>query len=65
MTGVLPPLARHLMQQPYGDGVAAPTFEVFDFGADEPDEHVARLARGVALVNPGLQSVADALEELS
>ena len=62
MSNVLSPLAHHLMRTPIGDGrVAGPTFEVYEFGDDEPREHLSALATAVAAAEPALQSVADSL----
>jgi hypothetical protein len=60
MTRVMGPLARWLVHQPYGSGVAAPTFEVVDVPAPAR-EHLVALAADVARAHPALQPVHDVL----
>jgi hypothetical protein len=60
MSRVLGPLARWLVRQPHGDGVAAPTFEVVDVPAPAR-EYLAALSEQVAAAHPELQSVHQAL----
>jgi hypothetical protein len=60
MTRVMGPLARWLVQQPLGDGVAAPTFEIVEVPAPAR-EHLRGLAAEVAGTHPELAGVHDAL----
>ncbi len=52
MSGVLSPLARHLMTMPVGDQVAGPTFEAYEFGSDDPLAHLVGLAERLATADP-------------
>jgi hypothetical protein len=62
MSSSMAPLARYLMQQPLEDGgVAAPTFEVFEFTTDDPAAEVRSMAAQVAAQHPGLREVAAAV----
>ena len=64
MSDILSPLAHHLMAQPLGDGVAAPTFEVYEFGGGDPRSHLIELANHVAAMSPQLSGVAAAIAAL-
>ena len=58
MTGVLGPVARHLVSVDLpGGGVAAPTFEWFEF-AEDPWAELATLANSIVSDHPLLQPVA-------
>lgn len=65
MTGVLAPAARYLVntELPSG-GVAAPTFEWFDF-VDDPWGELTAMANGVLAQHPQLQPVAEITENLA
>lgn len=59
MSRVLGPIARYLTELEGADGFrAGPTFERYDFGAGDPDRHVAALAARVAAEHPRLDPVA-------
>jgi hypothetical protein len=60
MTRVMGPLARWLVAQPYGAGVAAPTFEVVDVPAPAR-EHLVELSSDVVQAHPDLRGVHEAL----
>lgn len=60
MSRVLAPLARWLVRQPLGDGVAAPTFEVVDVPAPAR-EYLSALSAEVAAAHPELHGVHQAL----
>jgi hypothetical protein len=65
MSGVLSPLAHHLMTLPIREGfVAGPTFEVYDFGDSDPWDHLTALAARVAEEIPALHTVAEAVAKL-
>jgi hypothetical protein len=60
MTQVMSPVARYLVRQPFGDGVAAPTFEVVDLPGPAA-EYLDDLSAAVAEHHPALAPVHDAL----
>ncbi len=63
MSGVLSPLARHMVSLELGDGeFAAPTFEVFEFGGADPGEETLLLADDVRFAHPELSPIVEALE---
>lgn len=63
MSGVLSPLARHMVTLELEDGDhAAPTFEVYEFGGRDPSEETLQLAADVREAHPELTPVVDALE---
>lgn len=57
MSGVLSPVAHYLTTLKVDGGVAAPTFEVYEFGSDNPLQHARRLADSVILAHPALGPV--------
>lgn len=61
MSGVMAPLARYLMRQPIEGGVAAPTFEVFEFATDDWHTQLTEMAAAVATDHPELAPVAVAI----
>lgn len=64
MSGVLSPVAHHLMAQPLGNEVAGPTFEPYEFGDDDPHAHLLDLAEMAARRHPALAPVVDAVGDL-
>lgn len=63
MSDVLAPLAEHLVGQPIPTGVAAPTFEIWEFGAD-PDVELAALAAGLRGQHPELEEPIAAIQDI-
>ncbi len=59
MAGILQPLAGHLMRMPFGGGVAAPTFEIHEFGPD-PVAELRALADAAIASHPALEGLGDA-----
>lgn len=58
--------AHFLVQQELEDGTyAAPTFEYYEFGSDDPLEEVAGLADVVAEIHPDMTSVRDGMKGLN
>lgn len=58
MSGLMAPLARYLMQYPIGDGqVAAPTFEVYEFSSDDPQDEIAAMAAAAVHSHPDLAEI--------
>jgi hypothetical protein len=55
MAGVLAPLAEYLVTLPTPGGVAAPTFEVWEFG-DDPDGELRAMAGDLRSAHPGLDA---------
>ena len=53
-----------IVNMPFNGGVAAPTFEVYDFEDVEPTQCLADLAARVARNHPELAAVADAVAGL-
>ena len=64
MSDVMSPVGHHLVNMPFNGGVAAPTFEVYDFEDIEPTRRLADLAADVASNHPELAAVADAVAGL-
>ncbi len=57
MSGVLSPVAHYLTTLPVDDKVAGPSFEVYEFGDDNPLAHIRRLADEVIMAHPALGPV--------
>ena len=55
MAGVLAPVAEYLVTLPIPGGVAAPTFEVWEF-ADDPDGELRAMASDLRAAHPGLDA---------
>ena len=64
MSDVMSPLGHYLVSQPFNDGVAGPTFEVYDFEDSDPKQRLEELAAAAIPANPELQPVAEALAGL-
>lgn len=63
MSGVLSPLARHLVTLELGGGEnAAPTFEVFEFHGPDPRSETLALASKVRAAHPEISTIVDTLE---
>jgi rubrerythrin len=58
MSDVMSPVGHFLVTLPFGDGVAAPTFEAFEFGNADPKERLAEMASEVAAEHLTLSDVA-------
>lgn len=64
MSDVLSPLAHHLVATPVGAGVAAPTFELYEFGDADPVTELNRMAAAVAAEHEELDGVAKTIATL-
>ncbi|NND04721.1 MAG: hypothetical protein HKN91_18270 [Acidimicrobiia bacterium] len=64
MSDVMSPVGHYLVSLPLGDGVAAPTFELYEFGDSDPKRQLAELANQVAGSHPELTPVAAAIAGL-
>jgi hypothetical protein len=65
MAKVMSELALFLVQQPInGHELAAPTFEIFEFGSEDREAELVRLSTTVAELHPQLADVKEAIVAL-
>lgn len=63
MSGILSPIAQHLVRQETPAGLAAPTFEIHEFGPD-PDAELLALATDAAATWPEIAAPAAAIQAM-